>query len=382
MGLGAIVFATVGVVGLVGLELAGGTQVSAAPDRAGAVPKLTVAAGIDGRFIPGRSLPVRVTITSDHLVRGDLRVEQTGSGASDAAVVVPVEVAGGSPKAVVVAIPTEPGWDKIEVAASLQGARGLEVTAVSTADGALHGTVRNTTEVPLGHVVVLVGTRSWDGGRLAPGEQVDWKLGPGEGDPPDVWSMPERPWARFSGLESDLPTRRAPVNYDLWALRMAAEVDPYAAGWVRAAGWTDRWDPPVDVGDELSGRTVFTTRAPVTAEGPGFAPDAVRRTVLRQEVDNSDMNLGPVVDLVLRLEPPHAAARMQLSLNAVVRGVEIWDGTRWSTLDCALADNPDASAKPTTCPLTAAAEGPIYLRVKATEDSITVFPGVDLEAAA
>jgi hypothetical protein len=260
---------------------------------------------------------------------------------------------------------------------------GLEVTAVSTADGALHGTVRNTTEVTLDQVLVLVGTRSWDGGSLAPGENADWRLGPHDGEPRDEWSLPERPWARFSGTESGIPDAGAPVNYDLWGQRMAAKVDPYAGGWVRAAGWTDRWHPPVDVGEELSGRTVFTTKAPVTAEGPGFASAAVRRTVLRQEVDDSNMNLGPVVDVVLRLDPPGPAAGMQLELNPVVRSVEAWDGTRWSKVDCPVAADPDASGKPTTCPLPAgaAASGPVYLRVEAMEESSTVFPGVELETA-
>ena len=71
--------------------------------------RLDVSAGYGGFHVPGRSLPVQVTVTAERLVKGELVVLGTGSspcaGSCGTRASVPVEVAGGSVKRFTLVVP-------------------------------------------------------------------------------------------------------------------------------------------------------------------------------------------------------------------------------------------------------------------------------------
>ncbi|HZI38241.1 MAG TPA: hypothetical protein VFF24_08045, partial [Acidimicrobiia bacterium] len=69
---------------------------------AGAESRLDVSAGYGGFHVPGRSLPVQVTVTAERLVKGELVVLGTGSSPRAS---LPVEVAGGSVKRFTLIVP-------------------------------------------------------------------------------------------------------------------------------------------------------------------------------------------------------------------------------------------------------------------------------------
>jgi hypothetical protein len=266
-------------------------------------------------------------------------------------------------------------------------ARGLEVTAVATADGDVTGTVRNTGDIPLDHVLVLVGLGSWGGGTLAPGEEVDWEIDAGD-DGNDDWGPPEDAWDEFTGWDTGFVAPDAPVDYALWSDRQFHELDPYGPGRVVAAGWTSDWRPPADLSAQRpTGRTVFTTRAPVTPAAADQAPAAtVRRTQLRRDVDfDMDADFGPSGTIVARFDLPPGtdpATPLELVLADMVQQVEVWDGTRWARLpDCG---NPEANAglagddDHDRCPLRAdqVHDGGVVVRFDAVDDGRPSWPGI------
>jgi hypothetical protein len=65
---------------------------------------VTAKAGVGGRYVPGRELPVTVTVQADRLIRGTLRV--TPDGNTQMTVEVPVEVSAGSGKDIVAILPS------------------------------------------------------------------------------------------------------------------------------------------------------------------------------------------------------------------------------------------------------------------------------------
>ncbi len=74
---------------------------------AAAEADLEVEAGyVDGQIVPGRPVPVHVQVRSDQLVNGTLTVTPYTLGEPGEAVTTPVEVAGGSVKDYLVAVPT------------------------------------------------------------------------------------------------------------------------------------------------------------------------------------------------------------------------------------------------------------------------------------
>ncbi|HEV7861451.1 MAG TPA: hypothetical protein VGR20_02085 [Acidimicrobiia bacterium] len=70
---------------------------------AGADTRLDVAAGFAGFHVPGRALPVQVTVTAERLVSGELAV--LGAGGKEPVASLPVEVAGGSVKRFTLVVP-------------------------------------------------------------------------------------------------------------------------------------------------------------------------------------------------------------------------------------------------------------------------------------
>ena len=69
---------------------------------AGAESRLDVSAGYAGFHVPGRALPVQVTVTAERLLKGDLVVKESGNKRE---ATLPVEVAGGSVKRFTVVLP-------------------------------------------------------------------------------------------------------------------------------------------------------------------------------------------------------------------------------------------------------------------------------------
>jgi hypothetical protein len=92
---------------------------SAQQDRGAEGVQVDVEAGIDGRYLVGRRLPVTVTIEADRLVRGTVEVAVDGLAGTWS---VPVEVPGGSTKEVVVVVPSPVGFAIGDVAVRLLGA--------------------------------------------------------------------------------------------------------------------------------------------------------------------------------------------------------------------------------------------------------------------
>jgi hypothetical protein len=267
-------------------------------------------------------------------------------------------------------------------------AQGLEVTATAGADGTLSGTVRNTTDQTLRKVIVLVGRRSWDTDSLAAGEEVEWQLKIDEGDEGGDGGPPERSWIDWNRGEPQDPR----VDYALWSQARLDELDPYAPGWAVAAGWTDEWTPPVDVGDPLEGRTVFTSRAPITAAAGGFPVESVRRDVLRNEADRDNDNDEFGVSgraLTARFTLPEGAdpaTPLKAVFASSVTGFDVWDGAGWREVPCGnVEDNDDpwgGREQEANCPLPPGMvrDGQIYLRLR-TFDEAQYWPGALVGAA-
>jgi hypothetical protein len=72
-----------------------------APAPAEAAPAVEVDAGYFGTYVPGQPVPVRVRVTADRLLSGELQVLLGGVPAS-----VPIEVPGGTKKEFMVVMPT------------------------------------------------------------------------------------------------------------------------------------------------------------------------------------------------------------------------------------------------------------------------------------
>ncbi len=91
---------------LAGLFLAAGAGVGIgplAPVPALAATRLEVQAGYGGFHVPGRAVPIRVTVSAERLIHGELAVKAPGR--EQAVTTLPVEVAGGSVKRFLLVVP-------------------------------------------------------------------------------------------------------------------------------------------------------------------------------------------------------------------------------------------------------------------------------------
>lgn len=97
----------------VALALVLAAPVLASPSPAAAATTLEVDAGWGGSYHPGQPFPIRVTVTADRLLRGDLQVEVAGM-TTVPMVGRPVEVPGGSAEEHLFVLPSgleEPGFE-------------------------------------------------------------------------------------------------------------------------------------------------------------------------------------------------------------------------------------------------------------------------------
>ena len=92
---------------------------------AAAAAGIAVDAGYAGAFAPLAPVPVRVTLTADRLVRGTLVVE----GDAGAPIRVPIDLAGGSRKQVLILVPTPAVSTNISIRVSLDGSRSTAAIA-------------------------------------------------------------------------------------------------------------------------------------------------------------------------------------------------------------------------------------------------------------
>lgn len=196
---------------LAGFAVAG-TALAAGPFTPPAAAATTVAvdAGFGGLYVPGRAMPVRVTIEADRLVAGTIQVVVDRAPPFE----IPVEVPGGSRKEVVVAVPTTPT------------ARTATITA-RIADG--------TSEAPSGQVSVL-GTTEEELVGLLPGAAAT------VGRPGAAPLAVDAGTARFFALsEAELAQGPASLQPLGTILAAASDLDGLAPG-ARAAvlGWLER----------------------------------------------------------------------------------------------------------------------------------------------
>jgi hypothetical protein len=258
---------------------------------------------------------------------------------------------------------------------------GIEVTAVAAPDGSVHGTIHNATDATLRDILILVGVRAWGGGKLEPGEEAEWQLGPGGGLDADTWNgLPETPWRDAAGWDTGEPDPLSDVNFAVWSDWRSRQADIYPAGIVTAAGWTDDWTPPLDSGRKVSGgRTVFTTQAAVGIADRGTTPeDAVRREYLRGtaatdvQVDQDDVDeFGEVDGAVVRFTLPPGSpvdAPLELRVPGSVLRMELLVGESWTESRelAALAGRDPFDATDVVevaLPPGAVADGQVYARI-------------------
>ncbi len=267
----------------------------------------------------------------------------------------------------------------------------LSVTATAAGGGAVRGTVTNSSDVDLTDTIVVVADTALGVGPVGAGETVEWELGadlPAEGR--DPWMAVERPWGSAIGDMGEIDFD-SPVNYAVYAAELAGDVDSYPPGIALAAGWTDDWAPPVEIGGGMEGgRTVIVARSVVAAE-PGTLPAAaVRREFVRGPVsvqldgEVAAGELGPAAGAIARFTLPEGtdpATPLALDASGAVARAEVWSGGRWVELALAEASGPDQGAgafpvgDPTgpmrvaPLPAGAVANGTVYVRAAVRVDA-------------
>jgi hypothetical protein len=273
------------------------------------------------------------------------------------------------------------GFGMVTAWGPIEPTPGIEVTAVASPDGSVRGTIHNATDTTLRDILILVGVRAWGGGKLEPGEEAEWQLGPGGGLDADTWSgLPETPWSDAAGWDTGEPDPLSDVNFAVWTDWRSRQADTYPAGVVTAAGWTDDWTPPLDSGRKVSGgRTVFTTQVAVGVADRGTTPeDAVRREYLRGstaadvQVDQDDVDeFGEVEGAVVRFTLPPGSRADQPLLARVpgsVRHMDLLVDGRWveSGELAAVPERDPFDATDVTevaLPAGAVAHGQVYARI-------------------
>jgi hypothetical protein len=212
----------------------------------------------------------------------------------------------------------------------------LEVTASSGGDGVATGTVRNGLPFAIEQVVVFVGP-SYRArvGKLAPGEQRSWSVGPGDrmSDPGGTEA-----WMSDMGFQPG-----GLVNFSLWqsaAGDLGQDGDP--TGTAMAVGWTRDWKPAVTVdGRErpAPGRTAIVGRVPVTAAGDRVTDLVVGADVVRGPSLNPfrgkwvGNNAGEASVVKLTLPPGAADRRLVLQTSLPLSDLAVWQAGAWRHLD-------------------------------------------------
>ena len=283
------------------------------------------------------------------MMRGSMIGDPTLGGQADSGAVV-VQGDDGRPG---VRLPLSPGdFGMATGRGRVEAASPLEVVAEAAADGSVTGTVTNAADVDLERVIVVVAGQVADVGDLEAGEQAEWRLDGADRAPADPWMAVERPWSDAIGDEGN-PDLDSAVNYSVYAAEIGGDIDAYPPGLVVAAGWTDDWVSPVEVGTGVAGgRTAFVARGTVTA-APGTVPGvAVRREFVRgpgavrfdPPVQIADW--GEALGAVARFTLPEGtdpAIPLMLDASAAVAQAEVWVGDGWVPLALEVGGDADAA---------------------------------------
>jgi hypothetical protein len=274
----------------------------------------------------------------------------------------------------------------------------LEVEASATADDAITGTVRNTTDLPLDEVGVFAGPHGDHIGRLEPGEEASFEIDTdapafpqGEPAEADVWP---------AALGWDRPINvNGIVNLALWT-EAAVALGPnfLAPGSVVAAGWTRDASTPARAGDDdVRGRSLVLGRGPVESQAGAFNPLGVRHETLRNgdsavailerfEANRRGEFFGHLIRLHLPADAPTEG--LQLRVGPDVSAVEVLASGGWQTIDNQVEDfDPNVGAGPggertLDLPAGSVTDGTILLRVVSNFFFGPIAaPGLQVEAA-
>jgi hypothetical protein len=270
---------------------------------------------------------------------------------------------------------------------------GLVVTAHTEADEIV-GTVRNDLPFAVRRAAVFLGRAAEALGTIEPGQEVTFRFNGVEAPNGDVFSVGEgEVWREETGMFGT-PLLDSPVNLGLWNDAIAA-LGPNARmrGTVTAVGWTSGYTAPIDaVGDDVpGGRSAVVARATVAAGPDGtIARGGARRELIRGfdgvEVEGGPFGVnldGVVWRFVL---PPGAAGPLQLDVPAYFGRAEVWDGSRWLTIDDQLEGDGNApfdpfavnlaGTRPVEVPGDAVRDGIVWVR-----GTVAVDLGMPLDAS-
>jgi hypothetical protein len=219
---------------------------------------------------------------------------------------------------------------------------GLEATATSSADGEVHGTVRNTLGVALDDVAVFTGrSRATRVGRLEPGQTAEWTIDNATDfsyeavAETDVWpSVHQDEFDQFGNpVVGD-----GPVDAALWSvLNQSRGFNFRTLGSVVAAGWTRSLPSPVNVPGSAVGRSVVISRAEVTATGGRLSDSATRRQLVRgpDVVLPPDNAIGGIFRFVLPPtvdDRPVDVGRLEMDVPGLFANAEWWVDGHWATI--------------------------------------------------
>lgn len=208
----------------------------------------------------------------------------------------------------------------------------LVLTATSSEDGIVEGTIRNDLDTALEEVLVLVGRHGMNLGRLDPGEERQWRAAAGNVDNEHFPLAEMSLWRDASG-QFGPPDRDSPVNFAVWQSSSAGGgVRP--AGVATAVGWTREARLPIRIDGRprsAKGSTAVTTSVAVMPQGR-ITDMTVRGEMVRgsnEAFGGADVGaLGRVARFVLPEGTP-VTRELVAAISAFAEQVEVWDGRGW-----------------------------------------------------
>ncbi len=219
----------------------------------------------------------------------------------------------------------------------------LAVTATSTTDGQVTGTITNNLQVALADVAIFAGGATPRNlGDLAAGETVDFALR-GMSVFSQPFNQPEMTvWpdafvsfqccdAQGRPIVPEIDGPRPIVNGAAWSDFTTREAPVLKSrGEVLVVGWTDELDAPIttDTGDIIaSGRTALVRRAPILPDG------RVTDTTVARRILGGGGNFGQFgPEVVMGFIVPGTASPdrlLTLDLPAWARDARVWAGDEW-----------------------------------------------------